>query len=263
MYKATDERLIQHARTLVEQGEWATLFKLQSRDTSFQGIVRGVSEATYRWLIKAVTNTAPTMSYLHKINRATTRNCPRCGRSPETLHHALNNCPKALQQGIFTWRHNEVLAHIYAELLKTSGELWEIRADIAVDPSTETIPSDILVTPLKPDATMINRTNKSLVLIELTICWDSNFENARSRKQQRYSELLAELEENDWKCQLATIEIGSRGFSSNSTATQLKSLFKDKFMRAKVLTRLNQIALSCSYCIFIHRNNRDWSPCLQ
>ena len=245
---------------VVLQGQWRKLFNLQCQDTSFQALISGLSESTYCFLIKAVTNTAPTMSYLRTINATTSASCPRCSHSPETLHHALNNCKKALENGLYTWRHNQVLQQINTSLKVNFPTPWIVRSDLEGEEAGHTIPEDILATPLRPDTTIINRVARTIHIVELTICWDTSHANARDRKLQRYAQLRAELEERQWNVIVTTVEIGSRGFTSNETAASLKQLCPSKKHRSNLITKLNQTALSASYCIFIHRNDANWSP---
>ena len=207
-----------------------------------------------------MTNTAPTMSYLKKINKTMSTNCPRCNHSPETLHHVLNNCPVALEKGLYTWRHNRVLDDLYKAATSNFDPPWDVRADLAASAAGDTIPHDVLCTPLKPDLTVIQKESKEIFLVELTICWDTGFQQAQTRKLERYQELVAELEEGGWKSTLITLEVGSRGFTGNRTATSLRKLFPKKKTRASLLTKMNQSALTGSYAIFIQRNNPIWDP---
>ena len=129
---ATDASLKQHAETLPLQGEWVKLLELQNSECSFKALTLGLSEAIYRWLLKASTNTLPTMAYLNKIGRTISSSCTRCGRSPETLHHILNNCQVALDSGLYTWRHNEVLSCLFEFVQHKVRETpeWKVRADL-------------------------------------------------------------------------------------------------------------------------------------
>ena len=137
---------------------------------------------------------------------------------------------------------------------------WEVRCDLPGEEANDTIPPHILVTPLKPDITLHNPLSKTIYIIELTICWDTNFNQAQTRKSNRYAALLAELNEREWKTNLLTFEIGSRGFTSNETASKLKSLFPRKEVRKPIIQELNRRALSASYCIFMHRTASNWTP---
>ena len=126
--------------------------------------------------------------------------------------------------------------------------------------TTRTIPGDILVTEQRPDVTIINRPNKTITLVELSICWDQDHPQARLRKQNRYEELLSELDERGWEASLATLEIGSRGFSGNETAHSLKRILPNKRLRTTLLTKLNHISINCSHKIFQEHNNTLWNP---
>ena len=104
-----------------------------------------------------------------------------------------------------------------------------------------------------------NIQEKKITLIELTIPWDSSYEQAKTRKEERYTPLIAELAELGWQANLITLEIGSRGYTANSTASELARILKKKTIRGKALTNANQTAISSSYIIYQQRNNGDWT----
>ena len=49
-----------------------------------------------------------TNSNLMRWNKSADDSCPLCSRK-QTLSHVLNDCPVALYQHRYTWRHNKVL----------------------------------------------------------------------------------------------------------------------------------------------------------
>ena len=118
-----------------------------------------------------------------------------------------------------------------------------MRSDLEGEGAGHTIPENLLATPLKPDTAIINQESKTIHLVELTICWDTSHNEAKNRKLQRYSQLQSELEERNWKVILTTVEIGSRGFTSNETAASLRNLCPSKNERKKLIVELNQLAL--------------------
>ena len=61
--KKSDKAFEEHAESLNTQGEWNSLIQLQNNDSSFKALISGLSKSTYRWLFKAITITAPTMSH--------------------------------------------------------------------------------------------------------------------------------------------------------------------------------------------------------
>lgn len=61
-----------------------------------------------RFLIQAVYDTLPSPANLHTWGKTETPACPLCaGRG--SLQHLLSNCPTALAEGCYHWRHNPVL----------------------------------------------------------------------------------------------------------------------------------------------------------
>ena len=75
--------------------------------------------------------------------------------------------PKALDEGRYTYRHNEVIKEIVKNI---DRDLVEVYADIEGHTiGGGTIPPDILVTSEKPDIVIINKEEHSITIIELTL----------------------------------------------------------------------------------------------
>jgi hypothetical protein len=55
-----------------------------------------------------------------------------------------------------------------------------------------TIPTDIVITNQRPDLVCIDRCNKCIYILELTVPFETNFENAHQYKCQRYSSLITD-----------------------------------------------------------------------
>ena len=263
-----NNELERHAANQVSQGQWADLLDLKAKETSFKSLLNGLSEATFRWLHKASTDTLPCGSYLKRINRITDNACHLCGHKPESLKHVLNSCQFSLRNGRYGWRHDSVLQYLRDALQAHVGNSQNttITADLpnmysgGAAQSVNTIPEDVLLTEQRPDITLIDREARNITLIELSICWDQDNAQARARKENRYEPLISEIIERRWKANLITLEIGSRGFSGNSTANALKKLLPSKRIRGSTLTKLNQIAINCSHKIFQERSNELWIP---
>ena len=88
---------------------------------------------------------------------------------------------------------------------------------IKVDQSSPTVPADIVTTPLRPDIVVIQRRERKIKLVELTVPFESNFLAAMERKAERYSPLVADIEAKGYKCQFFSIEVGSRGIAGPGT----------------------------------------------
>ena len=77
--------------------------------------------------------------------------------------------------------------------------------------STYQYPQHISCTDARPDIVVWDDISKNVYLIELTVCFETNFEVARERKISRYTDLVEEAEQHGYNCELITVEVGSRG----------------------------------------------------
>ena len=66
------------------------------------------------------------------------------------------------------------------------------------DLSAYNFPHHITPTTLRPDVVVWDDARKKLLLIELTVCFETMFEDAAQRKQAKYEELQQMLE--GWVC---------------------------------------------------------------
>ena len=73
-------------------------------------------------------------------------------------------------------------------------------------------PSCLANSDLRPDLVIFSSLTKSATILELTVCFETNFSEAHLRKEKKYSELMEEVENNGYSAELITLEVGSRGF---------------------------------------------------
>ena len=108
------------------------------------------------------------------------------------------------------------------------------------------------------------RTSRKVLLIELTICWDSqsNFRAACDRKTARYSQLALDLEDKGWIVSNLPLELGTRGSVDKRNATNIETISNLCGIRAiqRLKGALSKIALLGSYRIFLARNSDCWQP---
>ena len=82
------------------------------------------------------------------------------------------------------------------EFIKKKHENVEIFADLPdLNINGFTIPPDILQTQQRPDLVTVNRLEKIICLIELVICFETNFDAACARKRERYMQLKNDIED--------------------------------------------------------------------
>ena len=80
--------------------------------------------------------------------------------------------------------------------------------------TTYCFPLHIAATDLCPDMVWLDDSEKQLWLAQLTVCFETSFEEARERKEAKYNELVAAIEQAGYNTTLITLEVGSRGATS-------------------------------------------------
>ena len=73
---------------------------------------------------------------------------------------------------------------------------WSMRTDL--DKQLR-FPFDITVTTLRPDIVLWSTSEKRVLLVELTVPWEQNIQEAYERKKARYADLVAECQEKGWR----------------------------------------------------------------
>ncbi len=74
------------------------------------------------------------------------------------------------------------------------------------------------------DIVMLNRPQKIAILIELTVCFETNFEKSIQRKENRYGSLLNDMQSTGFTYELITIEVRSRGLVSVDNRSKLTTI---------------------------------------
>ena len=184
--------------------------------------------------------------------------CLSCKSDRGTLRHVLSACPHSLQ--IYTWRHNKVL-EVIIELVRAQCETANQQSITAKEPIiqflkegecpvrkqknpnmklywTELVTGkfqqisrhlyNFQFTLFKqksgPNIVAWSDSKKSVLLIELTVPWEENREEAHERKKNRYETLRADCVEKGWICHVIPIEVGCRGFIGHSVISFLSKI---------------------------------------
>ena len=136
----------------------------------------------------------PTYSNLSRWGKRLSNKCPFCPNTTGTLHHILAHCPSLLER--YTWRHNNVLKAILTTITTTGTGNFNVYCDIGGQTiAGGTIPPHILVTNKSPDLVIVWEDPKQILLIELTVPFESNITDAHKRKIDRYKALVQDLNE--------------------------------------------------------------------
>ena len=135
--------------------------------------------------------------------------------------HVLNNCPKALNLRRYNERHDAVLEVISKFMVESLPDGYQLLADL---PQSQPyiFPPHIATTDQRPDIVVWSNTAQEVWVIELTVCFETGYEEACIRKTDRYTDLMEQIAETSLDGTLVTFEVGSRGYLSLPSFHEIK-----------------------------------------
>ncbi|XP_072560565.1 uncharacterized protein [Paramormyrops kingsleyae] len=191
-----------------QQGAWINWEHALTRKITWSELWRS-EPARLKFLIQSVYDVLPSPANLHCWGLAEAPSCPLCP-ARGSLEHILSCCPKALGEGRYRWRHDQVLKAVAdtvcagiqqskrqpiarpnivfvragekpqsqskapAGLLSSAGD-WQLKADLGRQLK---FPDHIISTTLRPDMVLTSESTKQVVLLELTVPWEDRIEEA-------------------------------------------------------------------------------------
>ena len=111
-------------------------------------------------------------------------------------------------------------------------------------------PHHIVQTRERPDIVIWSDAVRVVFIVELTVPWEENMEEAYERKKTRYETLRTECEDNGWTCHVIPIEVGCLGFIGRSAMTYLTKLGLTSRVRKRTIQRLQAVAENASSWIW-------------
>lgn len=186
------EERLDHAKSLTKQGELHHLVE-ENAAALWSEVVQKLPPECIKFALNSAQDTLP-----RNVNLAIWRSganlsncCKLCGQK-QTLLHVLNHCQKALQLRRFNERHDRVLHVIANFLMEHYPESFRLIADLPNH--TYHFPSAIASTDLRVDLVLWSEALKKVTLVELTVCYETNFVDAKQRKTQKYLDLVEACE---------------------------------------------------------------------
>ena len=204
-----------------QQGAWTRWEQVVERKISWTDLWRAEPHRI-KFLIQAVYDVLPSPSNLHYWGLVATPACPLCQRKG-TLEHIMSCCPKALGEGRYRWRHDQVLKTIAESIssgiaccrskpmrksinfiragekprstprtspgLLSTAQDWQLSVDLG---SQLKFPQHVAKTTLRPDIILVSEATKNVVMLELTVPWEERMEVAFERKREKYDSLVSD-----------------------------------------------------------------------
>ena len=81
---------------------------------------------------------------------------------------------------------------------------WECMVDLE---GALQFPSDVTLTRPRPDAVILSRAARIVIMGEFTVPWEDNVEEAHERKKEKYEELVMQSEEYGWRAHCYPFEV--------------------------------------------------------
>ena len=135
---------------------------------------------------------------------------------------------------------------------------WEVIVDAGTS-KNYIFPPDIAISIQRPDICIISRSQRKILLMELTVPIEECVLSAATRKTIRYRTLANDIASNNWECHLFTIEVGSRGNDASSLGRCLTSLGFTRRERQQLQRSVSDTARKASYFIYLKRNDPTWT----
>ena len=263
----TSSEWASHVQSLAVQGTFFELVTLESKSTMWKSIMYNLPYRVAKFLANALSDTLNTNTNLSRWGKMISNKCNRCGNR-ETLLHVLNACQNALEDGRFTWRHNNLLHYLTGLIEKGVGSSEDVRISVDLADSRyqkkgiSTIPIECGATNLCPDICVFREQLKEILIFELSVPFETNVEKMHEYKSRKYCPLVNDIEENGFTVSLIPLEVGSRGrFISAENNTRLRKFLKTvgnptSFKNAR--NALSKLAIISSFTIYSAKNDPKW-----
>ncbi|CAG9562382.1 unnamed protein product [Danaus chrysippus] len=255
-----------HAMSLEMQNEWLDMgdFCIPLA-LKWRTLIHDWSPALLKFYLNAFQMTLPDQSNLVRWGKGTEKTCYICGKAVGTAKHLLVGCKVLLDSGQYSRRHDRVLEIIRFvregtraikssvkpySILKAASD-WTIMMDTYE--KQYKIPEDICASASRPDIFLYSRILKRVVMIELTVPWETNIPKDHAIKVNKYYELTNELTRNRFVVDLYAVEVGARGITAKSLYNLLKDLGLSRTNINSFLERTSKAALVGSFQIWLGR----------
>jgi ubiquitin C-terminal hydrolase len=276
------------------QGQWTRWSSIVQRDMNWHTLLRS-SPSILSFSFGATFETLGTPKNLSKWGLVESDKCPLCGVDKCGLPHILSGCSVSLGSGKYRYRHDQVLKSIANDIqseinylkgkvkrrrkggsnivfvregcqsntrqtptpkegILERGKDWNLLTDLGKQLK---FPTHIIITSLRPDLVIFSDSSKILIIIELTCPCEENIDCRHTEKTIKYSDLVADCIRRGWKVFFFAVEVGARGFASNSLKTCFSRLGFSGRKNRTALERAAAASLRASFWIYMKREGTE------
>ena len=249
--KAQNEEAVRHVAGLPYQGK-STKVVTENLPvkiiTTWSKMTNSLPGFLFNFTRKAIQSQLPTLANLARWGRASSNLCPLCG-AVQSNKHVLSNCshPDVLVR--FTNRHNKILDMLATWFSSKLDNKFTIYVDLPGSRHKQV--TDIFST-VRPDLVIVKE--KSVLIVELTICHETNLRSSKEYKENKYKNLKDFKTEiiADHDLVLTTCELSVLGFLQfDNSIFQYLSIptFDDN-----LISSMAKSVIQSSFDIYAHRD---------
>ena len=171
---------------------------------------------------------------------------------PQTNLHVLSNFGSDIALERYKFRHNAILRLLFEWLQTVINDTYTVCVDLDTVPQNCRI-SEILYENVRPDLLLFN--NSKIIILELTVCHESNLQKSKIYKQNKYADIKNFLQPKFRKhsVRLFTFEISVLGFISS--LANFCSILSIPEPPKSVKSNLINSVLNSTYGIYCKRNS--------
>ena len=149
-------------------------------------MVSRIPQSIYQFSRKGLILCLPTKVNMGLWSKSDNDHCSLCDQKQSQLH-VLSYCQVALREKRYTWRHNSILLTV-ARFLSVPANSRGMK--LFVDLDGHPYPGECFGSQ-RPDTVIFN--GKEVIVIELSVCYETRTEEARNFKKRRYQNLKSDL----------------------------------------------------------------------
>ncbi|XP_062916611.1 uncharacterized protein LOC134352920 [Mobula hypostoma] len=272
-----------------QQGAWTRWENAVERKVTWADLWKAESHRI-QFLIQAVYDVLPSPSNLHTWDKAESSACPLCSKRG-TLEHILSSCARALGEGRYRWRHDQVLKTIAEAVsagvewakrsrpskqtiafvrageqptpakrtsagILTSARAWQLLVDLE---GQLKFPNHIAATTLRPDIVLVSESTKQVqVVLEMTVPWEDSLEEDFERKLSKYAGLVSNCQQAGWRARCLPVQVGCRGFVARSSVRAFRILGIEGERKRRAIRSTTDVAERASRWLWLKRGE-PWS----
>ena len=225
---------------------------------SWSSVLEKLPQNLYSFVIRYLNNTLANGTNAVKWRITKDSSCKFCTNT-QTLGHVIGGCSVALAEKRYNWRHDSILPFTCMILLNIAKFLYsfpelDVYCDINKHFKNPSVKDTVLI--------LFFIKNKLLLIIELTVGFETNMMKNFERKKEKYEQLIYNLS-TEYTVEYVNLSLGALDVvkvvvNEKSELKKKLSKFGINDQSASFITkRIINIYIRTTYYIFCMRN-KEW-----